>query len=110
MAQTALDGTNGIIRNFDFQSPVTGFTYTIPAGVVGTAFTPAGTLATGTVTMPANPVDGMTINLSSSQTITALTLNANTGQSILNALTTLSAGGSAAYLYRASNTTWYRVH
>jgi len=110
MANTALDGTNGVIRNFDFQSPTTGFTYTIPAGIVGTAFTPAGTLATGTITMPANPVDGMTINISSSQIITAITHNANTGQTILNPLTTISIGGSAAWLYRTSNNTWYRVN
>jgi hypothetical protein len=110
MATTALDGTNGIIRNFDFQTPVAGFSYTVPAGVCGTVFTPAGTLSTGTITMPATPADGMTVNLSSSQAITTLTLNANTGQSILNPITTLSTGGSAAYLYRLSNTTWYRVH
>lgn len=109
MSITAIDGTNGLIRAFDFQSPVTGFTYTVPAGVVGTAFTPAGTLSSGTIIMPVNPVDGMTINISSSQTITSLTHNANTGQTILNPLTTISAGGAAAWLYRISNTTWYRV-
>ena len=110
MTTTALDGTNGIIRVFDFQTPVTGFSYTVPAGVVGTVFIPAGTLATGTIIMPATPADGMTVNLSSTQIITALTLNANTGQTIVNAITTLIAGGNAAYLYRLSNTTWYRVY
>jgi hypothetical protein len=110
MTTTTLDGTNGIIRVFDFQSPATGFTYVVPSGVVGVALTPATTLATGTITMPASPADGMTVNISSSQIITALTVNANTGQSIINAITTLALGGSAAYLYRLSNTTWYRVH
>ena len=109
MPQTALDGTNGVIRNFDFNTPVTGFSYTIPAGVVGTVFSPAGTLLTGTIVMPAAPVDGMTVSLSTTQAITTLTLNANTGQSISNAVTTFAVGGTAAYLYRAANTMWYRI-
>lgn len=109
MPQTALDGTNGVIRNFDFNTPVTGFSYIVPSGVVGTIFTPAGTLLTGTITMPASPVDGMTITLSSMQAITTITLSPNTGQSILSAITTFALGASASYIFRSSNTTWHRV-
>jgi hypothetical protein len=68
---------------------------------------PAGTLATGTITMPAAPADGMTITFSSTRTITALTVNANTGQSIVSAPTVLPANQVGAYVYRLSNTTWY---
>ena len=109
MPQTAIDGDAGLIRQFDFNTPVTGFSYTVPAKTVGTVFSPAATLLTGTITMPAAPVDGMTVSLSTTQAITTLTLNANVGQSISNAVATFAVGGTASYLYRASNTMWYRV-
>jgi hypothetical protein len=57
--------------------------------------------------MPAAPADGMTITFSSTKTITALTVNANAGQSIVGAPTVLPANQAGAYVYRLSNTTWY---
>ena len=104
-----LDGTNGLLQSYDYQTPTTGFSYTFAAGTQVLVMNPAGTLATGTITMPASPADGMTIRFSSSQIITALTVSANTGQSIVSAVTTLAAGGGAAYIYRLANTTWYRT-
>lgn len=104
-----LSGTNGLLQSYDYQTPTTGFSYTFAAGTQVLVMNPAGTLATGTITMPASPADGMTIRFSSSQIITALTVSANTGQSIVSAVTTLAAGGGAAYIYRLANTTWYRT-
>lgn len=104
-----LSGTNGLLQAYDRQVLTTGFSYTFAAGIQVLIIEPAGTLATGTVTMPASPSDGMTVRFSSSQIITALTVSANTGQSIVSAVTTLAAGGGAAYLYRLANTTWYRT-
>lgn len=102
-----LDGTNGLIQQYDFQTPTTGFSYTFAAGVNVLVMNPAGTLATGTITMPASPADGMTISFSSTQTITALTVNANTGQSIVRKPTSFGAGSAMTFVYRLSNTTWY---
>jgi hypothetical protein len=102
-----LDGTNGLLQQYDYQAPTTGFSYTFAAGVNVLVMNPAGTLATGTITMPAAPADGMTITFSSTKTITALTVNANTGQSIVSAPTVLPANQAGAYVYRLSNTTWY---
>jgi hypothetical protein len=51
----------------------------------------------------------MVVAFSSTQIITALTVSANAGQSIVNAVTTLAAGGGAKYIYRLTNTTWYRT-
>jgi hypothetical protein len=102
-----LDGTNGLLQQYDYQAPTTGFSYTFAAGVNVLVMQPAGTLATGTITMPAAPADGMTITFSSTRTITALTVNANTGQSIVSAPTVLPANQAGAYVYRLSNTTWY---
>ena len=72
-------------------------------------FKPDGTLATGTITMPLAPSDGMTVTMATTQTITSLTLNGNTGQTVNNAITTLSVGGFASYLYKSADTSWYRV-
>ena len=102
----ALSGTSGLLQNYDYQTPVTGFTYTFTA-YNALVMNPAGTLATGTITMPAAPVDGMTVTFSSTQIITALTVNANTGQTINNAVTTLAAGQSASYVYRTASTAWF---
>jgi hypothetical protein len=68
---------------------------------------PAGTLATGIITMPASPSDGMTITFSSSQQITALTLNGNTGQTVVGAVTFLSAKTGVSYVYRLASTNWF---
>jgi hypothetical protein len=57
--------------------------------------------------MPAAPSDGMMVTLSSTQQITALTLQGNTGQTVSSAVTLLPAKGAASYVYRLSNTTWY---
>jgi hypothetical protein len=102
-----LDGTNGLLQQYDYQTPTTGFSYTFAAGVNVLVMQPAGTLATGTITMPASPADGMTITFSSTQTITALTVNANTGQSIVGKPTSFGVGSAATFVYRLSNTTWY---
>ena len=73
-----IDGTNGVLQQYDYQVPTTGFSYTFAAGTTVLVMNPAGTLATGTITMPAAPADGMTISFSSTKTITALTVNATT--------------------------------
>jgi hypothetical protein len=104
-----LDGTAGLLQQYDYQTPTTGFSYTFAAGVNVLVMQPAGTLATGTITMPAAPADGMTITFSSSQQITALTVQGNTGQSMSNAVTFLPGKTAASYVYRLSNTTWYPV-
>jgi hypothetical protein len=102
-----IDGTNGLLQQYAYLVPTTGFAYTFPAGTTVLVMNPAGTLATGAITMPADPADGMTITFSSTKTITALTVNANTGQSIVGAPTVLPANQAGGYVYRLSNTTWY---
>jgi hypothetical protein len=102
-----LNGDQGPCGPYDYQTPATGFSYTLTAPT--TVFAPAATLATGTVVMPTSPTDGMVVTISSTQIITALTLSANTGQSILSALSAFTVGGYARYLYRSANTTWYRI-
>lgn len=76
---------------------------------------PAGTLTTATVVFPAATglVDGQVLRLTSSQTLTGLTVTAGAGTSISNAPTALTVSTTGAYgyefIYKASNTTWYRL-
>lgn len=70
--------------------------------------TTTGTIATHTITMPAAPQDGDIVEIGTDGEITGLTLNANAGQSITGAATTLTADSSVAYFYRASTAIWYR--
>lgn len=101
-----VDGTKGLLQNYDYLVPTTGFSYTFTTAN-GVILNPAATLATGTVTMPSSPVDGMTVSISTTKEITALTISGASGQTVSNAVTTLLAGGCVTYLYRAANTTWF---
>lgn len=98
---------NVIDTGYSFQTPATGFTITLGNTTWHTVLDPSGTLATGTITMPAAPVDGMIINVRSSQVVTSLTVSPNTGQSIKGAPGSFAVGGTFECLYRNSNTTWY---
>ena len=106
---TKIDGNNGVLQSYDFQVLTTGFSYTFASGTTTLIAVPAGTLATGTITMPGSPADGMVITITTTQQITALTIAGNTGQSIGGTQVSLMAANSAmSFVYRQSNTTWYR--
>ena len=102
-----IDGTNGLLQQYDYQTPTTGFSYTFAAGTQTLIANPAGTLATGTITMPAAPADGMVITVQSTQQITALTIQGNTGQSLVGGAITMRANQPESFVYRLTNTTWY---
>jgi len=102
---SALRNTSGMSQ----QTPLTAFAITIPANVAVLQLTPAGTLATGTITLPASPYDGQDAFIFSTQTVTALTIAANMGQTINGtAITTIAANTRIGYKYNVANTTWYR--
>tara|TARA_R110000868_G_scaffold14583_1_gene67654 strand:- start:290 stop:1054 length:765 start_codon:yes stop_codon:yes gene_type:complete len=102
-----LDGTNGLIQQYDYQVLTTAFSYTFAAGTQTLIINPAGTLATGTITMPAAPADGMVIWITTTKQIVALTINGNTGQTLTSGVTSLAPNQAVAYIYRVTNTTWY---
>ena len=95
--------------SYSQQTPLTGFSITIGKGVGTLLLTPAGTLATGTIKMPANPTNGQFEQIVSTKTITTLTLSANTGQTINNAVTTIGATTPVIYEYLTGETAWYRI-
>jgi hypothetical protein len=102
-----LDGTNGLLQSYDYQVLTTGFTYTFAAGTQVLVAVPAATLATGTITMPSAPADGMVITIQSTQQITALTLNGNTGQTVVGTAVQIVPNQPLSWVYRLTNTTWY---
>ena len=106
---TKIDGNNGVLQSYDYQVLATGFSYTFATGITTLLIEPAGTLATGTITMPASPADGMVVTFSSTQQITALTVAANTGQSIKGNSVQAIPNQPLSWVYRLTNTTWYAM-
>jgi len=96
-------------QSYSHQVPSTGFAITLSAANHITILEPAGMLASGTITMPAAPIDGQRVRVASTAAITSLTVAANSGQSILNAPGSLTAGQAFEFLYRGANATWYRI-
>ena len=94
---------------YSYQTPATGFSIQIPSGASSLILNPSGALASGTIIMPATPIDGQTISIASTQVITALTLSAPAGQTIYGAITTLAANGRASYQYVLSVASWFRI-
>jgi len=97
-------------QSYSLQAPITGFSITIGNNISALLLNPAGTLATGTITMPATPIDGQIIRVASSHIVTTLTVSANAGQTILGAPTTITASAGFSYIYNLSATTWYRLY
>lgn len=100
-------GTFVADTGYNYQVPSTGFTITMANGNYHLILDPAGTLATGTITMCAAPVDGQCVDIKISQIITALTVAGNSGQSVKGNPTSAAVGSSFTGIYRATNTTWY---
>jgi hypothetical protein len=93
------------------QIPAAGASITIADNVNALLIQPASLLATLTIVMPPNPVDGEVVRVSATQYgVTALTVNANTAQFILSAPTTLAAGSGFAMIWVASQTYWFRLY
>jgi hypothetical protein len=65
--------------------------------------------ATCTITTPAAPVDGQLLKVSCDGTaVSTFSLTANTGQTVRASPASLAADIGIGYIYRLSNTTWYR--
>lgn len=96
-------------HGYSRQIPSTGFSITIGNQVAYLILKPAVTLASGTITMPAAPVDGQEVGISSTQIISTLVIQGNTGQTIDGPLTTLTSNGFGRWKYILADTTWYRV-
>ena len=91
--------------------PGSGFTITVPTPVSEQQWMllqPAGTLATGTITLPLNTgvPDGTTVLITSTQEITSLTIALNGASAIYGAVTALGAGCAAVYRFYQPTNSW----
>lgn len=94
---------------YQLNIPLTGGSVTIADHIGTEILNPAGTIATLTVTLPANPKDGQICRITSSQTVTALTLNASAGKTYSGTVTTITADAPLAFQYQASGLNWYKI-
>jgi hypothetical protein len=95
--------------------PGSGFNITVPTPVSEQQWMllqPAGTLATGTITLPLNTgvPDGTTVLITTTQEITSLTLALNGASAIFGAVTSLGAGCAAVYRFYQPTNSWYNIN
>ncbi len=86
--------------------PTSAGTHMVAGTTSWQVYNPAGTLATLTTTMPAGPVDGQEVTFTTSQTITAWTLQANTGQTIQGAPPSLTSGNMVTFRWNVNFGAW----
>ena len=95
-------------------TPTTGFSIAVPSPVSQQQWMllqPAGTLASGTITLPLNTItpDGTEVLITSTQIITTLTIGTNGASNAFGAPTTLAANGFARLRFVQSQNSWYRI-
>jgi hypothetical protein len=95
-------------------TPGTGFNLAVPTPVSQQQWMliqPAGTLATGTVTLPLNTQtpDGTEVLITTTQQITAFTLGANGASALYGDPTTLAAEDFFRMRFVQATNSWYRI-
>jgi hypothetical protein len=95
-------------------TPGTGFNLPVPTPVAQQQWMliqPAGTLATGSVTLPLNTStpDGTEVLITTTQQITAFTLNANGASQLYGAPSTLAAQDFFRMRFVQATNSWYRI-
>jgi hypothetical protein len=95
--------------------PGSGFNITVPTPVSEQQWMllqPAGTLATGTITLPLNTgvPDGTTLLITTTQEITSFTIALNGASAIYGAVTALGAGCAAVYRFYQPTNSWYNIN
>jgi len=95
--------------------PSAGFNITVPTPVSEAQWMliqPAGTLASGTVTLPLNTgvPDGTTVLITSTQEITTFAIALNGATALYGAVTTLAAGSATEIRYYQPTNSWYAVN
>lgn len=95
--------------------PGSGFNITVPTPVSNDQWMllqPAGTLATGTITLPLNTgvPDGTTVLITTTQEITSLTIALNGATAIYGGVTSLAAGTATAIRFYQPTNSWYQIN
>ena len=95
--------------------PGSGFNITVPTPVSNDQWMllqPAGTLATGTITLPLNTgvPDGTTVLITTTQEITSLTIALNGATAIYGGVTSLAAGTATTIRFYQPTNSWYQIN
>ena len=95
--------------------PGSGFNITVPTPVSNDQWMllqPAGTLASGTITLPLNTgvPDGTTVLITTTQEITSLTIALNGASAIFGGVSFLAAGSAAAIRFYQPTNSWYQIN
>jgi len=95
--------------------PGNGFNITVPTPVSNDQWMllqPAGTLATGTITLPLNTgvPDGTSVLITTTQEITSLTIALNGASAIYGGVTSLAAGTATAIRFYQPTNSWYQIN
>jgi hypothetical protein len=95
--------------------PGSGFNITVPTPVSQDQWMllqPAGTLATGTITLPLNTgvPDGTTVLITTTQEITSLTIALNGATALYGGVTSLAAGTATAIRFYQPTNSWYQIN
>jgi len=95
--------------------PGNGFNITVPTPVSNDQWMllqPAGTLTTGTITLPLNTgvPDGTTVLITTTQEITSLTIALNGASAIYGGVSFLGAGTATAIRFYQPTNSWYQIN
>jgi len=95
--------------------PGAGFNITVPTPVSNDQWMllqPAGTLATGTITLPLNTgvPDGTSVLITTTQEITSLTISLNGATALYGGVTFLGAGTATAIRFYQPTNSWYQIN
>lgn len=95
--------------------PGSGFNITVPTPVSNDQWMllqPAGTLATGTITLPLNTgvPDGTSVLITTTQEITSLTIALNGASAIFGTVSFLGAGTATALRFYQPTNSWYQIN
>jgi len=95
--------------------PGNGFNITVPTPVSNDQWMllqPAGTLATGTITLPLNTgvPDGTSVLITTTQEITSLTIALNGASAIYGGVSFLGAGTATAIRFYQPTNSWYQIN
>lgn len=109
--QTVLIPTSVMGGGVQSVAPLTGASIVVSPGVANLILTPAGTIATATVTLPAaaNLFNGQKLYIITSQTVTALTLTAGSGTTVNGTNTTVTAAAPLSFIYNQAALTWIKI-
>lgn len=111
LVQASLTESGDLVTQYSSPN-ATGFSVTVSPPTAGAnvhlLIAPLAGYAAGTVVMPAAPVDGQQVVVTSTQAVTTLTVSGN-GASVNGAPSTLAANGYFRLRYDQINNSYYRI-